>query len=86
MQVGDMPVNVGRNAALSAGFSRYGRRHDYLRHCGSSSAGRALRGAGVIAGSYDVVIARASRSCRGLPMGSSFLPGSMPFGSRRIAL
>src|SRR6185437_9271020 len=39
----------------------------------------------VMAGAYDVVIAAGVENMSRVPMGASFLPGSMPFGPAMIA-
>jgi acetyl-CoA acyltransferase len=85
MQVGDQAVNIGRNAALSAGFpeSTVGTTID--RQCGSSQQAAHFAAQGVMAGAYDVVIAAGVENMSRVPMGSSFLPGSMPFGPGVIA-
>ena len=46
MQVGEQGINVGRNAALAAGFPEIDRRHDDRPPVRFVAAGRALRGAG----------------------------------------
>jgi acetyl-CoA acyltransferase len=82
MQVGDQAVNVGRNAALAAGFPDTVPGTTIDRQCGSSQQAAHFAAQGVIAGAYDVVIAAGVESMTRVPMGSSFLPGSTPFGPR----
>src|SRR6476661_2378799 len=84
MQVGDQAVNVGRNAALAAGFpeSTVGTTVD--RQCGSSQQAAHFAAQGVIAGAYDVVVAAGVESMTRVPMGASFLQGSMPFGPKML--
>src|ERR1700737_1241251 len=69
MQVGDQAVNVGRNAALAAGFpeSTVGTTVD--RQCGSSQQAAHFAAQGVISGAYDVVIAAGVESMSHVPMG-----------------
>src|ERR671918_2906111 len=85
MQVGDQAVNVGRNAALAAGFpeSTVGTTVD--RQCGSSQQAAHFAAQGVIAGAYDVVVAAGVESMTRVPMGESIKPGSLPFGPKVLA-
>ncbi len=85
MQVGDQAVNVGRNAALAAGFpeSTVGTTID--RQCGSSQQAAHFAAQGVMAGAYDIVIAAGVESMSRVPMGASFTQGSMPFGPEMLA-
>ena len=82
MQVGDQAGNVGRNAVLAAGFPDTVPGTSVDRQCGSSQQALHFAAQGVIAGAYDVVIAAGVESMTRVPMGSSFLPGSLPFGPR----
>jgi acetyl-CoA acyltransferase len=85
MQVGDQAVNIGRNAALSAGFPETVMGTTIDRQCGSSQQAAHFAAQGVMAGAYDVVIAAGVENMSRVPMGASFLPGSMPFGPGVIA-
>ena len=85
MQVGDQAVNVGRNAALAAGFPESVVGTTIDRQCGSSQQSAHFAAQGVMAGAYDVVIAAGVENMSRVPMGSSFIPGSMPFGPGVIA-
>ena len=76
MQVGDQAGNVGRNAALAAGFPESVAGTSIDRQCGSSQQAAHFAAQGVMAGAYDVVIAAGVESMTRVPMGSSFLPGS----------
>jgi acetyl-CoA acetyltransferase family protein len=82
MQVGEQGINVGRNAALAAGFpeSTVGTTVD--RQCGSSQQAAHFAAQGVIAGAYDVVIAAGVENMTRVPMGSSVAEGKygFPFG------
>ena len=80
MQVGDQALNVGRNAALAAGFPDTVPGTSIDRQCGSSQQALHFAAQGVIAGAYDVVIAAGIESMSRVPMGSSLLPGRDPFG------
>ena len=81
-QVGDQAVNVARNALLGAGFPESVPGTTVDRQCGSSQQAISFAAQGVIAGAYDVVIAGGVESMSRVPMGSSVLPGSNPFGTR----
>jgi len=82
MQVGDQAGNVGRNAALAAGFPESVTGTSIDRQCGSSQQAAHFAAQGVMAGAYDIVIAAGVESMTRVPMGASFLPGSMPFGPK----
>ncbi|QRY43907.1 thiolase family protein [Mycolicibacterium boenickei] len=79
-QVGDQAVNVARNALLGAGFPESVPGTTVDRQCGSSQQAISFAAQGVLAGAYDVVIAAGVESMSRVPMGSSVLPGSDPFG------
>ena len=85
MQVGDQAGNVARNAVLAAGFPDTVPGTSVDRQCGSSQQAIHFAAQGVMAGAYDVVIAAGVESMTRVPMGSSFLPGSLPFGPRVMA-
>jgi acetyl-CoA acyltransferase len=84
-QVGDQAVNVGRNAALAAGFPASVPGTSIDRQCGSSQQAAHFAAQGVMAGAYDIVIAAGVESMTRTPMGSSLLPGSVPFGPKVLA-
>jgi acetyl-CoA acyltransferase len=79
-QVGDQAVNIARNALLGAGFPETVPGTTVDRQCGSSQQAISFAAQGVIAGAYDIVIAGGVESMSRVPMGSSVLPGSDPFG------
>jgi acetyl-CoA acyltransferase len=79
-QVGDQALNIGRNAALAAGFPDSVPGTTVDRQCGSSQQALHFAAQGVMAGAYDVVIAAGVESMSRVPMGSSLLPGRDPFG------
>jgi acetyl-CoA acyltransferase len=85
MQVGDQAVNVGRNAVLAAGFPETVTGTSVDRQCGSSQQAAHFAAQGVMAGAYDIVIAAGVESMTRVPMGSSMLPGSVPFGPGVLA-
>jgi acetyl-CoA acetyltransferase family protein len=84
-QVGDQAVNVGRNAALAAGFPESVPGTSIDRQCGSSQQAAHFAAQGVMAGAYDIVVAAGVESMTRTPMGSSILPGTMPFGPKVLA-
>ncbi|MGP4053232.1 thiolase family protein [Mycobacterium sp. 4D054] len=79
-QVGDQAVNIARNALLGAGFPESVPGTTVDRQCGSSQQAISFAAQGVLSGAYDVVIAAGVESMSRVPMGSSVLPGSNPFG------
>jgi acetyl-CoA acyltransferase len=85
MQVGDQAINVGRNAALAAGFPETVVGTTVDRQCGSSQQAAHFAAQGVIAGAYDVVIAAGVENMTRVPMGASVIAGSMPFGPKMMS-
>src|SRR5438874_685912 len=79
-QVGEQGINVGRNAALAAGFPESVCGTSVDRQCGSSQQALHFAAQGVIAGAYDVVIASGVESMSRIPMGTSIAAGGQPFG------
>src|SRR5215217_4367020 len=84
MQVGDQAVNVGRNAALAAGFPESVVGTTVDRQCGSSQQAAHFAAQGVIAGAYDVVVAAGVEVMTRVPMGASMAEGKFgfPFGPK----
>src|SRR4051794_19109112 len=82
MQAGAQSVNVGRNAALAAGFPEAVPGTTIDRQCGSSQQAAHFAAQGVIAGAYDVVIAAGIEVMTLVPMGASVGDGTFgfPFG------
>jgi acetyl-CoA acetyltransferase family protein len=82
-QVGEQAVNVGRNAALAAGFPESVPGVTIDRQCGSSQQAIHFAAQGVISGAYDAVIACGVEVMTRVPLGSSFEQGpGRPFGPR----
>lgn len=79
-QVGDQAVNIARNALLGAGFPESVPGTTVDRQCGSSQQAISFAAQGVASGAYDIVVAAGVESMSRVPMGSSVLPGSNPFG------
>jgi acetyl-CoA acetyltransferase family protein len=81
MQAGEQAVNIGRNAVLAAGFPESVPGTTVDRQCGSSQQAIHFAAQGVIAGSYNIVIACGVESMTRVPMGSSVKNGpGKPFG------
>src|SRR6266849_4675760 len=84
-QVGEQGLNVGRNAALAAGFPESVPGTTVDRQCGSSQQAIHFAAQGVISGAYDVVIAGGVESMTRVPLGSSYAQGpGAPFGSQML--
>ncbi len=82
-QVGEQTFNVGRNAALGAGWPESVPGVTLDRQCGSSQQAAHFAAQGVMAGEYDVVVAAGVESMTRVPMGISFSQGpGKPFGSK----
>jgi acetyl-CoA acyltransferase len=84
MQVGEQAVNVARNAVLAAGWPDSVPGTTIDRQCGSGQQAIHFAAQGVIAGTYDVVIAGGVEAMTRVPMGSSMADGRFgyPFGPR----
>ncbi len=80
MQVGEQSLNIGRNAALAAGFPETVPGTTVDRQCGSSQQAIHFAAQGVISGAYDVVIAGGVEAMTRVPMGSSAQGPGAPFG------
>ncbi|TDI54733.1 MAG: thiolase family protein [Acidobacteria bacterium] len=80
-QVGEQTWNIGRNAVLGAGWPESVPGVTIDRQCGSSQQAVHFAAQGVMAGSYDVVVAAGVESMSRVPMGSSALTGK-PFGEK----
>ena len=82
MQVGEQSLNVGRNAALGAGFPESVCGTTIDRQCGSSQQAAHFAAQGVMAGAYDIVIAAGVETMTRVPMGASISSGvGFPFGT-----
>jgi acetyl-CoA acyltransferase len=80
-QVGDQTWNIGRNAVLGAGWPESVPGVTIDRQCGSSQQSVHFAAQGVMAGSYEVVVAAGVESMSRVPMGSSAGAGR-PFGEK----
>lgn len=85
MQTGEQAFNVGRNAALAAGFPEDVVGVTIDRQCGSSQQSAHFAAQGVMAGAYDVVVAAGVESMTRVPMGITAQQGpGTPFGPRML--
>jgi len=85
-QIGEQTLNVGRNAALAAGFPESVPGTTIDRQCGSSQQAVHFAAQGVMSGAYDVVIACGVENMSRVPMGSSMEHGpGFPFGPKMTA-
>ena len=85
MQTGEQSNNVGRNAALAAGFPEDVVGVTIDRQCGSSQQSAHFAAQGVMAGAYDVVVAAGVESMTRVPMGITSQQGpGKPFGSQML--
>jgi len=83
-QVGEQTFNIGRNAALAAGWPESVPGTTIDRQCGSSQQAVAFAAATVISGQADVVVAGGVEAMSRVPMGSAVGDGSAgrPLGPR----
>jgi len=82
-QIGEQTANIGRFAALAAGFPDYIPGVTIDRQCGSSQQAVIFAAQGIMAGVQDIVVAGGIESMTRIPMGSTFSQGpGMPFGPR----
>jgi len=70
-QIGDQSTNIARGALLAAGFDESVPGTTIDRQCGSSQQAAHFAAQGVMAGSYDIVIAGGVESMSRVPLGSS---------------
>ena len=79
-QVGEQSVNIARNAALAAGFPVTVPGTTVDRQCGSSQQAATFAAQGIIAGSYDIVIACGVEQMSKYPINYATL-GQDPWGT-----
>ncbi|TFC59489.1 MULTISPECIES: thiolase family protein [unclassified Cryobacterium] len=82
-QVGEQSTNITRTALLSAGFPESVPGTTIDRQCGSSQQAATFAAQGVLAGSYDIVIACGVESMSRIPLGSA--GGPTPAGGSDAA-
>jgi acetyl-CoA acyltransferase len=80
-QIGEQTNDIGRTAALAAGFPETVTGVTVDRQCGSSQQAVHFAAAGLVAGQYDVVVAGGVESMSRVAMGSS-TNGQSPWGDR----
>ena len=78
-QASEQALNVARNGVLAAGFPERVPATTVDRQCGSSQQAVHFAAQGVLAGSYDLVVAGGVESMSRVPMGSS-AQGARGFG------
>ena len=83
-QVGEHSTNIGRNAALAAGFPQSVTGTTIDRQCGSSQQAVAFAAASVISGNSDIVIAGGVESMSRVPMFSNMAGGDGPFSPEML--
>jgi len=84
-QVGEQGLNVGRNAALAAGFPESVPGTTVDRQCGSSQQAVHFAAQGVMSGAYDAVIACGVENMSRVHLGSTVDHGpGRPFGPRMV--
>ncbi|MDA9913120.1 thiolase family protein [Candidatus Nanopelagicales bacterium] len=81
-QVGEQSFNIGRNAALTAGFPESVSGVTIDRQCGSSQQAASFAAAGVMSGQYDVAIAGGVEVMSRVPMFSSGEGGDGPYSQK----
>lgn len=74
-QIGEQALNIARNAWLTAGLPESVPGVTLDRQCGSSLQAAQFAAQGIMAGTYDVVIAGGVESMSRLPLGSNFRNG-----------
>src|SRR6202451_4097850 len=75
MTVGEQAMNIGRNAALAAGFPESVPGTTVDRQCGSAQQAIHFAAQGVMAGAMDVAIGAGIESMSRVPIGSTTEPG-----------
>ncbi len=84
-QTGEQAYNVGRNAALAAGFPEEVPGVTIDRQCGSSQQSAHFAAQAIIAGVQDIVIAAGVESMTRVPIGITAQQGpGLPFGARML--
>ncbi|SEP23737.1 thiolase family protein [Trujillonella endophytica] len=83
-QVGEQTFDIGRTAALAAGWPETVTGVTIDRQCGSSQQSIHFAAAGLVAGQYDVVVAGGVESMSRVPMGTSLMDRD-PFGEAFMA-
>jgi acetyl-CoA acyltransferase len=86
MTVGEQAMNIGRNAALAAGFPETVPGTTVDRQCGSAQQALHFAAHAVAAGAMDVVVAAGVESMTRVPIGATTEPGpGAPYGPRYLS-
>ncbi|MGD2101932.1 MAG: thiolase family protein [Acidimicrobiia bacterium] len=84
-QTGEQAYNVGRNAALAAGFPESVTGVTIDRQCGSSQQSAHFAAQAIMAGVQDIVVAAGVENMTRVPMGITAQNGpGLPFGARML--
>ena len=84
-QTGEQAYNVGRNAALAAGYPESVPGVTIDRQCGSSQQSAHFAAQAIMAGAQDVVVAAGVENMTRVPMGVTAQQGpGLPFGARML--
>jgi acetyl-CoA acyltransferase len=84
-QTGEQAYNVGRNAALAAGYPEEVPGVTIDRQCGSSQQSAHFAAQAVMAGAQDIVVAAGVENMTRVPMGVTAQQGpGLPFGVRML--
>ena len=84
-QIGEQAYNVGRNAALAAGFPESVPGVTIDRQCGSSQQSAHFAAQAIMAGAQDIVIAAGVENMTRVPMGITAQNGpGLPFGAKML--
>jgi acetyl-CoA acyltransferase len=84
-QIGEQAYNVGRNAALAAGYPEEVPGVTIDRQCGSSQQSAHFAAQAIMAGAQDVVVAAGVENMTRVPMGITAQQGpGLPFGPRML--
>ncbi len=84
-QTGEQAYNVGRNAALAAGFPEEVPGVTIDRQCGSSQQSVHFAAQAIMAGAQDIVIAAGVENMTRVPLGITAQQGpGLPFGARML--
>ncbi len=85
MQTGEQAYNVGRNAALAAGFPESVTGVTIDRQCGSSQQAAHFAAQAVMAGVQDIVVAAGVENMTRVPIGITAQQGpGLPFGAKML--
>jgi acetyl-CoA acyltransferase len=84
-QTGEQAYNVGRNAALAAGYPEEVPGVTIDRQCGSSQQSAHFAAQAIMAGAQDIVVAAGVENMTRVPMGITAQQGpGLPFGPRLL--